>query len=209
MQEQNPVSGSGTLGFTRLINFTDAVTAIAITLLILPLVDEASSIGNLGPGAFLAENVYGLFAFGLSFVVISRFWLGHHRMYEQVIGYTPGLIGANLLWLLCVVFLPFPTELLNTADRGDPLTNGLYIGTLSVASGSSLVQQLIISRTPAIRAPGTGPVPVLPLALLLALMLAALVVSILFPAIGLWALLLLFLQAPMHHLVLRTRKGHS
>lgn len=203
MAKQPAASEPVRTGASRLISFIDAVIAIAMTLLILPLVDDAAGIGEQPPGAFLQENAFGLFAFVLSFVVIFRFWLGHHRMYEDVSGYTPGLVWANLLWLLCLVFLPFPTQLLDTGGQGSPLTHGLYIGTMLLASGSALLQQLIISRTPGLRAPGAGPASVLPALTMTALMVAALVVAVAVPAVGLWALLLLFLQAPVQRLTAR------
>ena len=95
-------SGAGAAGISRLISFIDAVVAIAITLLILPLVNDATGIGDRSPEDLLAENAFDLFAFVLSFVVIFRFWLAHHRMYLGVAGYTPGLVRANLVWLLCL-----------------------------------------------------------------------------------------------------------
>lgn len=207
MDGQPAASGTARPGVSRLVSFVDAVTAIAMTLLILPLVDEASGIGTQSPGAFLEENAYGLFAFALSFVVIFRFWLGHHRMYEGVTGYTPGLVWLNMLWLLGIVFLPFPTELLDSAGQESPLANGLYIGTLCWISGAGLVQQLIISRTPGLRDPAAGTVSLLSAGVRTALMFAALALSVLLPRVGLWALLLLFLQAPLLGLQGRLRRG--
>lgn len=207
MAKKPAESEAGRAGESRLISFIDAVIAIAMTLLVLPLVDDAADIGTQSPAAFLRDNAYGLFAFVLSFVVIFRFWLGHHQMYEGVSGYTPGLVWANLLWLLCLVFLPFPTQLLDTGDRGGSLTNGLYIGTMVLASASALVQQLIIRRTPALTAPDADPVPVLPAATITALLAAALLVAVAVPAVGLWALLLLFLQAPVQRLAARTLRA--
>ncbi|WAP52219.1 TMEM175 family protein [Arthrobacter sp. ATA002] len=200
MAEQPAESGAVHAGAGRLISFADAVVAIAMTLLILPLVTDAAGIGGQSPGAFLRANTFSLFAFVLSFVVVFRFWLAHHRMYEKVTGYTPALAWAVLAWLLSLVFLPFPTQLL---ESGGALTTGLYIGTMLLTSTSALVQQLIISRTPALRAPGTGPAPVLPAATMTAVMAAALAAALVFPRVGLWALLLLFLQPSVERLAAR------
>lgn len=207
MAKQPVESAAARAGAGRLIGFADAVIAIAMTLLILPLVTDAAAIGSQPPGTFLRENIFSLFAFVLSFGVIFRFWLGHHRMYEEVSGYTPALVWANFLWLLSLVLLPFPTQLLDTDDVDGRLTNGLYIGTMLVASASALVQQLIISRTPGVTAADAGRMPVLPAATVTILMAAALLVAVTVPAVGLWALLLLFLQSPAERLAARVLKA--
>jgi len=79
-------------GFHRLVNFSDAVVAIAITLLVLPLVDSASGIGNTDVHVFLRENWHQIFAFALSFLVIANFWWAQHQMLERVRSYNAGLV---------------------------------------------------------------------------------------------------------------------
>jgi hypothetical protein len=68
-------------GLDRLVNFSDATVAIAITLLLLPLVDIADEIRRESLGDLLADHVGTLIAFFVSFVVISRLWLSHHRLF--------------------------------------------------------------------------------------------------------------------------------
>ena len=95
----------------RLIFFSDAVFAIAITLLVIdlrpPHIDR-----NLGTAAFLqalidmAPNFYGFF---VSFWVIAAFWAGHHRAFALSGHYAPTLIMPNLALLCAIVFMPFTT----------------------------------------------------------------------------------------------------
>lgn len=69
----------------RVVFFTDAVVAIAMTLLILPLmeaVNEAS--GEVDATHWLDEHFGQLLAFVLSFVIIGQFWLTHHRYFQHV-----------------------------------------------------------------------------------------------------------------------------
>jgi uncharacterized membrane protein len=119
----------------RLILFTDAVVAIAITLLVLPLVDLVPEVKAEGGDAVgvISEHWQEIFTFLLSFVVIASFWLGHHRVFEHVRAYTPAMMRLNLLWLLTIVVLPFPTEIIGAFDT-DRFTAGLYIGTILALS---------------------------------------------------------------------------
>jgi uncharacterized membrane protein len=119
----------------RLVLFSDAVVAIAITLLVLPLVDLVPEVKAEGGDAVsvISEHRQEIFTFLLSFVVIATFWLGHHRLFEHVRAYTPAMMRLNLLWLLTIVILPFPTEIIGAFDT-DRFTAGIYIGTILALS---------------------------------------------------------------------------
>jgi uncharacterized membrane protein len=184
-----------TRGAERLIMFSDAVVAIAATLLILPLVDTASAIGGRSVGELLSDDWHELFAFGLSFVVIYRFWLLHHQIYEHVVRYSVALAWMNGVWLLSIIFLPFPTELLG-AERGTPVVGvGLYIGTMAVSTAANLATQWILKRSPQLLAPDAPPVSIAPTAYAFGAMAVAFVVGTTVPRIGLLALLLLLLPS--------------
>jgi len=190
-------------GFTRLVSFSDGVVAIAITLLVLPLVESATdSSGDVV--AFLNTNGFQLFVFVLSFAVIGRFWFVHHQLYENLAGYSTGLVWANLLWLLTIVFLPFPTELLITGDSDDRLRNGLYVGTMLLTSCAALLQQWIAIRSPELQAPeARGTLRLGPYVLTTAVMAIALTISVAFPQVGLLSLLLLAVMGPIGRVLLR------
>jgi uncharacterized membrane protein len=192
-------------GFSRLVGFSDGVVAIAITLLILPLVTSATETDT-DFVTFLTANAFPLFAFVLSFAVIGRFWLVHHQMYENAVTYNTPLLWANLLWLLTIVFLPFPTELI-TSSSEEPLTHGLYVGTMVLTSAAALLQQWIVVRNPQLQAEEVrGTLRLLPYVSILVIMLIALVISVLIPGVGLLSLLLLALAAPVERLIDRLRK---
>lgn len=195
------------VGFRRLVNFSDAVVAIAITLLILPLVDGASSIGTTGIGHFLNENKTKLLAFLLSFVVIGRFWWSQHQVFERVKSYNSLLVWGLFVWLLSIVFLPFPTELLSAAEDGNrAATYGIYIGTLLLASIAVLVQQVAVVHWPELQNDDHRGGSTLDGAVALTvLMSAALVVAVFVPSIGLWSLLLLLLSTPIERVMAHRR----
>ena len=179
-------------GFDRLVNLSDAVVAIAATLLILPLVDTATEIGSGDTGAFFAEHWQQFFAFALSFAVICRFWLIHHRIFTTLDGYTTPLLVANFVWIGSIAFLPFPTEIVAFAGTDHSVTSAVYVGTMCVASSATTAIQWIAIRTPALQAPAVRGTLTLHAALAsLIAMFAVLAIVILVPGVGLWALLLL------------------
>jgi TMEM175 potassium channel family protein len=101
-------SAARTAAIDRIVFFSDAVFAIAMTLLVLPLVGGRSDLPVWDQIKLKAPEMY---AFALSFWVIGLYWLGHHRVYRRVRAYDEGLMLLNLLQLFCVAFLPYPTAL--------------------------------------------------------------------------------------------------
>ena len=97
----------------RLILFSDAVFAIAITLLIIeikiPHFEGHPTQQQLGHA--LREKLPEFIGFIISFAVIGQFWTNHHRLFGYITGYTPGLLWLNLLILFWVVLMPFSTYL--------------------------------------------------------------------------------------------------
>src|SRR4051794_5021732 len=98
-------------GVDRLVFFSDAVVAIAITLIVLPLVDVAREPGAGTAAEFFGENGPGLLAAAVSFIGIGSFWREHHRMFNKAIGFNRTLVTVNLLWLAGIAFLPLATVL--------------------------------------------------------------------------------------------------
>ena len=98
----------------RIILFSDAVFAIAITLLIIEIKIPHIE-GAITPAIVSKELINkwpDLVAFLLSFAVIGQFWTSHHRLFGHVIDYTPTLLWLNLLMLLWIVLMPFSTYLI-------------------------------------------------------------------------------------------------
>lgn len=91
----------------RLIFFSDAVIAIAITLLIIEI-DVPHLHGDPSEAwRALAERAPKFFSFFLSFLVIGRFWIGHHSAFSVVRAYSPRLMWPNLHLLMVIVAMPF------------------------------------------------------------------------------------------------------
>jgi len=95
----------------RIEAFSDGVFAIAITLLILEIkVPHELPAGALG--RYLLHDWPSYLAFLASFFTIGVMWMNHHRLFTLIGGANDVLIGLNLLLLLGVTWIPYPTALL-------------------------------------------------------------------------------------------------
>lgn len=185
-------------GFDRLITFLDAVVAIAITLLVLPLVELLAD-GGAGRdlGALLRDHLAQFGSFALSFVVIARLWVAHHRLTERVGAYDGLFLWGNLTWAFTVVLLPFATQV--TAVYGaERLAVGLYIGTVTASSACLSALSVLVRRRAALRHEGVvaGDVRVEAALATTGLLALALLLGVAVPAVNYYAFFLLFLDRP-------------
>ncbi len=132
----------------RLTFFSDAVFAIAITLLIIEVhVPHVASIDDATYWQALGELRSSLFGFALSFLVIGMLWMAHHRVFGMLADYSQKITWPNLLLLMTVAFMPFATALMSSNPRAR-VPELVYSGTLLVAG---LLQNRLF--TVALRAP--------------------------------------------------------
>lgn len=97
--------------FGRIVAFSDGVFSIAITLLVLNLgIDKGLTEGQIDNALWAQREDF--LAYAISFAVIGRFWLVHHRFFGEVEAFDGRLIGLNLAYLGFVVLIPFSSELL-------------------------------------------------------------------------------------------------
>jgi uncharacterized membrane protein len=97
--------------FGRIVAFSDGVFSIAITLLVLNLgIDKGLTEGQIDDALWDQREMF--FAYAISFAVIGRFWLVHHRFFAEVNAFDGRLIGLNLVYLGCIVLIPFSSEVL-------------------------------------------------------------------------------------------------
>ncbi len=103
----------------RTVFFSDAVFAIAITLLALelevPQIPESLAAAQL-PSALL-ELWPKLFSFVLSFWIIGFYWLAHHRLFNHVTAYDRGMLLINLLFLMWIVLMPLSSSLIGEYEN--------------------------------------------------------------------------------------------
>lgn len=116
----NKLHENHTLSFERILFFSDAVFAIVITLLVLELriphiETRAPTDGDMRHA--LAELIPKFLGFVYSFFIVGLMWIEHHRIFRFIGNWDFGLIWRNLLFLLFVAFIPFPTALFSEYFR--------------------------------------------------------------------------------------------
>src|SRR5579884_2938645 len=119
----------------RLEAFSDGVFAVAITLLVLNIrLPSDTQLQDAGLASFLGNQWPALLAFVTSFLTIGIMWINHHRLFAHIRRADTGLMLFNLLLLLVIVFIPFPTALLTEQYKVDPgahqatvLYTGVYL----------------------------------------------------------------------------------
>jgi len=123
------------LAFDRLLFFSDAVFAIAITFLALDLRLPGGEAGHRIGDAELWQTLGELgpkyLSFLVSFLVIGLYWQGHHRMFRLINRFDDRLVWINLLFLLCIVVIPFPTTVLGEHANAAAAVI-LYAGVLAL-----------------------------------------------------------------------------
>lgn len=145
------------LGFERIVFFSDAVYAIVITILVLPIAAEFEAPEeNTHLMEVLGELWPHILSFLISFLVIGQFWMAHHRMFGLIGSYDTGLLRLNLLGLLTVTFLPFPTAVLGAVKDTHHLEVVFYAASLT-ATSLALVLMWTYARTHGLLLPGLPP----------------------------------------------------
>ena len=110
MNTKNPQAVESGSAVERTVHFSDAVVAIAITLLTLELrLPEGLAPGEV-PG-HLIETLSGLVAFLVSFWVIASYWIAHHRLFNRIGAHDGTLLKINFAFLMWVVLVPFSTSM--------------------------------------------------------------------------------------------------
>jgi len=141
----------------RLVFFSDAVYAIAITLLVLEIKIPILPKGS--PDALywqaLAELIPSFMGYVLSFAVIGIFWIGHHRAFAMAGRYSGRVLGWNMALLCVIAFMPFVTAF-DAHNLNQHVPGMVYCGTLLLA-GLLNAAVVHIATSEAMVAAGTEP----------------------------------------------------
>jgi uncharacterized membrane protein len=133
----------------RVEAFSDGVIAIAITLLVLEI--RVPEVEGGGLGDALRHQWPSYAAYALTFVVIGIMWVNHHAMFEQVQWVDRSLLFLNILLLMGIAFLPFPTALmaryLREGNDGRVAT-AIYSATMTLIGCGFLLLWWYLARHP-------------------------------------------------------------
>jgi len=131
------------LSFERLVFFSDAVFAIVITLLVLPLTAQIDLPAEMDVVSRVRGAWPHIHTFVITFLVIGQFWIGHHRLFDRFRRYDRGLLWLNLLCLLTVAFMPFPAALLGSQSSATHHFSVVFYAACMTATSLTLTMMWI------------------------------------------------------------------
>lgn len=138
------IEGEGT---DRIDALSDGFFAIVLTLLVLqfevPDLPPTQVTTDLLPRLLALKPL--LFSYVLSFFVVGLYWVIHHNLFRFIVWHDRSLLYLNLLFLLFISFLPFPTELLGNYTI--QLTWVLYASNLAIIGlAMTIIWQYAVNR---------------------------------------------------------------
>jgi uncharacterized membrane protein len=150
VRKENPVAAAKTdHTLERLVFFSDAVFAIAITLLVIEIhapdlprtatdAEHWAALKHLGPS---------FAGYLISFALVGAFWMSHHRYFALAARYRPRILGWNMALLATIAFMPFTTAYLS-ANMDQRVPTLVYCGMLFLASSFNMIVSLIATSPP-------------------------------------------------------------
>ena len=107
----------------RLVAFSDAVMAVAITLLVLDL-KLPEGVTDAALASVLSSSSHSLWCYVPSFLVIGLLWMAHHNQFSFIVRVDALLMWFNLFFLMTIGLIPFVTSVMS--DHATPLPTMLY-----------------------------------------------------------------------------------
>lgn len=113
--EARQIEANELLALERILFFSDAVMAIAITLLAIDLrLPDVAGADDQAFWRLLGDLLPRYFSFAISFAVIAVYWSAHHRIFRFIVRWNAGLLAVNMLFLFFVVQLPLLNSILGS-----------------------------------------------------------------------------------------------
>ncbi|MBP7002016.1 TMEM175 family protein [Amaricoccus sp.] len=134
------------LEFDRVSFFSDAVYAIAMTLLVVEL--SPPEIETADPRALLAAILASwphIFGFFLGFLLLGRYWLAHHDFFASLRSIDRTLISINLLYLAFVAFMPYAVAMISEHED-NPVGFVVFAVCMAIISGLEVALYAVAVR---------------------------------------------------------------
>ncbi|MBP7240557.1 TMEM175 family protein [Amaricoccus sp.] len=134
------------LEFDRVSFFSDAVYAIAMTLLVVELTppDIVTSDPLILIDAIL-ETWTHIFGFFLGFLLLGRYWLAHHDFFATLRSVDRTLISINLVYLAFVAFMPYAVAMISEHES-NPIAFAIFAICMAIISGLEVIMYAIAVR---------------------------------------------------------------
>lgn len=141
----------------RLLFFSDAVVAVAITVLALPLFDIPAPQDGETVLSVVSAHSGQIITFVITFIVMAIMWSIHNRVMNSLCAYNGVIFWLDMLWLIGFVFLPWPSTMYGAGDHWGSTdvtlfssdgTGALYWWTMAYISGIGTIVSYYINRNP-------------------------------------------------------------
>lgn len=153
--------------FERLISFTDAVTAVAVTLLILSVIDIRPKPGEQTVWQVIGDNSGQLVTFLFTFIVVAVMWQGNLRVLHRLVTFDATIFWLDVFWMIGIVLLPWTSSMYGDGigASGDDSVGAIGLGgtgllywmNLAVISLLAALMGLHAQRHPDLLDPGMKP----------------------------------------------------
>ena len=118
----------------RLINFSDAVVAVAITVMVLPLIDIPGPEPGQTIWVVLLDHAGQITTFLFTFFVVAIMWLTHNRILNRIRAYDAVIFWTNTTWLAAIVLLPWLSAMYGESSGGQGSVGLVYWTALAFIS---------------------------------------------------------------------------
>jgi uncharacterized membrane protein len=145
----------GSTEFERVVFLSDAVIAIALTILVLDL--EVPTVDASDLPQALREEWGSFFAFGLTFAIIAVSWMGHHRFVSALVRMDIRLVQWNFLYLAAICLMPFGSSLISEHADDSSLAVAIYLGLIATLFLIDVLGDVIAVRHHLLGTPGFPP----------------------------------------------------
>lgn len=142
----------------RLINFSDAVVAVAVTVLVLPLLDIPGPQQGQSVWTVIGDHASQFWTFLFTFYVVAVMWLAHNRILNSIGRYDTFIFWVNTTWLVAIVLLPWASAMYGESPWGRTSVGLLYWGVMAAIALLGSLLGWHLHRRPELL---SGPAPVL------------------------------------------------